>query len=109
MSATLDLDRRPASPPALQRLRATLFADWPSALVSSALLLVLGWAAWRLLRWGVLDAVVQPDPDACRAAAGACWGVVSEKARHGRPRDRVARRHRAHPSAAGATLSLIHI
>ena len=81
MDATLDLDRQPAPPPALQRLRVALFADLPSALVSTALLLLLGWAGWSLLRWGVLDAVTQPDPEACRSAAGACWGVVSEKAR----------------------------
>jgi general L-amino acid transport system permease protein len=63
------------------RLRESLFADASSSLISSALLLGLIWAAWEALRWGVLDAVVQPDASACRAAEGACWGVLVEKGR----------------------------
>lgn len=52
-----------------------------SWLAQGLLLLVCLWAGWRVLDWGVLQAVVQPDPDACRALEhrGACWGVVVEK------------------------------
>jgi general L-amino acid transport system permease protein len=63
------------------RWRHTLFGDVPSAIVSSVLLLLLGWAAFEALRWGVFDAILQPDAAACRAADGACWGVIVEKAR----------------------------
>ena len=78
MSAML----QPPAPPGLfARMRHTLFADAPSAVVSGILLLGLLWAAWHALRWGVIDAVAMPDAQACRAAEGACWGVIVEKAR----------------------------
>jgi general L-amino acid transport system permease protein len=45
--------------------------------------LLLGWLAFRLLNWGLVHAVFRPDAAACKALAheGACWGVISEKAR----------------------------
>jgi general L-amino acid transport system permease protein len=64
-----------------ERWLRTIFGDVPSAIVSGALLIGIGWAAWQALRWGVFDAVVRPDATACRAAEGACWGVIVEKAR----------------------------
>ena len=63
------------------RWRHTLFGDKPSAIVSTVLLLAIAWALWQALRWGVFDAVARPDVSACRAAEGACWGVIVEKAR----------------------------
>ncbi|EKE70652.1 MULTISPECIES: amino acid ABC transporter permease [Roseobacteraceae] len=54
---------------------------WQSlmTLVVAALLLRF---AWFVLKWGVIDAVFYtPDPDVCRAAAGACWAVIVEKHR----------------------------
>ena len=60
-------------------LRRDLFG---SPLRMAATLLVGALAAWALFnlsRWGVTNAVFRPDPEACRAAAGACWGVVAEK------------------------------
>jgi general L-amino acid transport system permease protein len=63
------------------RWRHTMFGDRPSAIVSTVLLLGIAWALWQALRWGVFDAVVRPDATACRAAEGACWGVIVEKAR----------------------------
>src|SRR5262245_13270946 len=71
----------PAAPPLITRLRRTLFGDAPSTLVSSILLLCLLWAAWHALHWGVIDAVLVRDSQACRNADGACWGVLVEKAR----------------------------
>jgi hypothetical protein len=65
----------------VQRLRASLFPDALSGLVTATMLLAALWAGWRLLAWGLLDAETAADPDACRAAAGACWGVVRDKYR----------------------------
>jgi general L-amino acid transport system permease protein len=36
---------------------------------------------WRFVDWAFLRAVWQPDPQACRAASGACWGFIVEKHR----------------------------
>src|SRR5262245_8540579 len=71
----------PLAPALGERLRRTLFPDLPSALVSGTLFLILAWALWELARWALLDAVVRPDSAACRAADGACWGVLLEKGR----------------------------
>ncbi len=71
----------PASAALGERLRHTLLGDTPSAIVSSVLLVGLVWAAWQALRWGVIDAVTLPDTKLCRAAEGACWGVLVEKGR----------------------------
>lgn len=77
--ATMLLPPKPMATAA--RLRALLFADTKTGLVSSALLALLAWALWRALYWGIFAAEVAPNPDVCRAAAGACWGVLVEKAR----------------------------
>ena len=47
------------------------------------LLLLLGLiaAAVPLAKWAFIDAVWRPDPAACRAAHGACWGFIVEKYR----------------------------
>jgi general L-amino acid transport system permease protein len=44
-------------------------------------LLLLGWVLWRVVDWGLLQAVFRPDLDTCKALGhqGACWGVVAEK------------------------------
>lgn len=54
-----------------------------SKLLSALGLLLLAWLGWRILDWGVLNAVFRPDAAACQALAhqGACWGVIAEKAR----------------------------
>lgn len=36
---------------------------------------------WGALRWAILDAVWQGPASACAAANGACWAVITEKAR----------------------------
>lgn len=55
-------------------------AAWLMTLLGLALMV---WLPWRVLDWGVLQAVFRIDPQACRAVGheGACWGVVLEKAR----------------------------
>jgi general L-amino acid transport system permease protein len=52
-------------------------------LASALGVLLLAWLAYRLLNWAVLQAVFSADPAACQALAhqGACWGVITEKAR----------------------------
>ena len=71
----------PLAPTLGARWRQTLFGDVPSGVVSGVLLLGIIWASWQALRWGVFDAVAKPDATACRAADGACWGVLVEKSR----------------------------
>jgi general L-amino acid transport system permease protein len=71
----------PLAPALRDRILRTLFGDRPSAVVSTVVLFVLVWAGWRLVRWGLIDAVFAADPPACRAAQGACWGVIVEKGR----------------------------
>jgi general L-amino acid transport system permease protein len=71
-----------APPPAagwLERLRTHFFYTPGAGIVSLAVAAVLGWLAARGLGWGVRDAVFAPDYQACRDAAGACWGFVAEK------------------------------
>ncbi len=71
----------PPSPGPLQRLRGRLFYSPAAGVVSLATLAALLWLAARLVDWGLLQAVLVPDPAACRAASGACWGFVTEKHR----------------------------
>ena len=49
--------------------------------LSLAAVVVLSAAALPFVRWALLDAVWRPDPAACRAAHGACWGFIVEKYR----------------------------
>ena len=64
-------------------LRANLFSSVPNALVSVLMLALLVWAAKAGIEWGVIHAVTAANAEACQAARGigACWGVVTEKAR----------------------------
>lgn len=54
-----------------------------SMAMSTFFWLALAYAGWRLLDWGVLNAVFRPDEAACHALerTGACWGVITEKIR----------------------------
>ena len=63
------------------RLRRTFFRDPASAVVTLAGLALLLWGAWAFVSWGLLHAVFAPDNQACRAASGACWGIIPEKYR----------------------------
>src|SRR5256885_1781898 len=84
MSAVLRAPALPVAPPRVplaQRLRASLFPDALSGLITATLLLAALWAGWKLLAWGLLDAETAANPNTCRAAAGACWGVVRDKYR----------------------------
>lgn len=60
-------------------LRADLFGN-PLRIAATLVVGVVGaWVIFHLLRWGVATAVFRADAEACRATAGACWGVVAEK------------------------------
>lgn len=67
-------------------LKANLFSNWWSALVTIALLWLLSRAVGGFVEWGVISAVWStPDggSTACRAVAGegACWALIGEKHR----------------------------
>lgn len=63
-------------------LRRHLFSSVPQTLLTLLLLAFLVTIGEKLIRWGVIDAVWQTsNPDVCRAAAGACWAVITEKHR----------------------------
>jgi general L-amino acid transport system permease protein len=62
-------------------LRENLFCGW----VNSLLTLLLVFLAWKTLPafidWAFLEAVWRPEPKACAASEGACWGFVAAKHR----------------------------
>lgn len=62
-----------------ERLRASCFYSPGASVVSVALGAVILFVVCALFKWAVLDAVWIPDVNACRKAAGACWGFVAEK------------------------------
>src|SRR5215468_7729454 len=61
--------------------RARLFNSWLNSILTLVLLAVMVWLLPKLISWAIIDAVFTPDPTACRAAKGACWGFIVEKFR----------------------------
>ena len=49
--------------------------------VTLLLIVLVAAALVPFVQWALLDAVWRPDPAACRAAHGACWGYIVEKHR----------------------------
>ncbi|HVR63752.1 MAG TPA: amino acid ABC transporter permease [Polyangia bacterium] len=70
-------------PPASSAWRRDLFGSPARAALTLGLAALAALVAERVLVWSIARAVFRPDADACRALdqAGACWGVVVEKAR----------------------------
>jgi len=62
-------------------LRENLFSGWVSSLATLVLFLLVGKGIAAFVDWAFLDAVWRADPQACRAKAGACWGLITEKHR----------------------------
>jgi general L-amino acid transport system permease protein len=62
-------------------LRDNLFSSVPNALLTLLVAFLLWRAIPPLIDWAFLDAVWSPNPSACRAAEGACWGFINEKHR----------------------------
>ena len=67
--------------PIARWLRANLFADKTSMLISLLLFSGVCYCLPTMLDWLLLKAVFRADALACRSAQGACWGVVAEKYR----------------------------
>src|SRR5690242_7307636 len=68
---------------ALAWLRRNLFADWISTVATLVIVGLLAYVIPDVFSWAVVHAVVKPDNELCREAAGvgACWGVIVEKYR----------------------------
>jgi general L-amino acid transport system permease protein len=64
-------------------LRRNLFSGPASSALTIVTGVLLALVLWSIFRWGVINAVWQPDFLACRALehGGACWGVIAEKFR----------------------------
>ena len=63
-------------------VRANLFGDRATGLMTLLLGGALLYAALQFFSWAVIRAAWLPDYDACRVeGVGACWGVVAEKYR----------------------------
>ena len=62
-------------------VKRNLFGDWLSSLTTLLLVTLVLYVLPHALNWGLLQAVVQANADACQQARGigACWGVVTEK------------------------------
>jgi general L-amino acid transport system permease protein len=70
---------QPRPPQLGRRWLAPLFGTPGNAALSLVGLAAIALLAPSVLRWAVLDAVFTGSRDDCQAAAGACWGFVSEK------------------------------
>jgi general L-amino acid transport system permease protein len=59
-----------------------LFGSWWEALVTVASMSFIGWGAFHLIRWGLVDSVWQADQSAaCQNTGGACWSVIHARYR----------------------------
>jgi general L-amino acid transport system permease protein len=62
-------------------LASNLFSSPLNSALTLLIMLVLALLVPKLLSWAIVNAVFAPDPQACRAAKGACWGFIVEKFR----------------------------
>jgi general L-amino acid transport system permease protein len=63
-------------------VRRRLFGSWWETLITLACLGFLGWAAFRLVRWGLIDSIWKADQSAaCHDVSGACWSVIHARYR----------------------------
>ncbi|TIV72027.1 MAG: amino acid ABC transporter permease [Mesorhizobium sp.] len=71
----------PPAPGALEDLRRRFFATPLQALLSLVSLAIMVLLAWKLLNWAIFSAVFTTSggPEACQAAAGACWSVIGAR------------------------------
>jgi len=61
--------------------RDNLFSSWGSSLATALIAVLLYKLLAAFVDWAFLEAVWRPDAKACRAAEGACWGLIAEKHR----------------------------
>jgi general L-amino acid transport system permease protein len=66
---------------AMKWLRENLFSGWLSASATLLILYLLWQSIPPFIDWAFLEAVWRPDPKACRATEGACWGFIADKHR----------------------------
>lgn len=71
----------PPAPGRLEDLRRRFFATPLQAVVSLACLTIMVLLVWKLLNWAIFSAVFTTSggPEACQAAAGACWSVIAAR------------------------------
>ncbi|TGQ53455.1 amino acid ABC transporter permease [Mesorhizobium sp. M1C.F.Ca.ET.193.01.1.1] len=71
----------PPAPGTLEDLRRRFFATPLQALLSLVSLAIMVLLAWKLLNWAIFSAVFTASggPEACQAAAGACWSVIAAR------------------------------
>jgi general L-amino acid transport system permease protein len=62
-------------------LKENLFSGWANSALTLLIVLLLWKTIPPFIDWAFLDAVWRPDPKACRASHGACWGFIAEKHR----------------------------
>jgi general L-amino acid transport system permease protein len=71
----------PPSPGKLEDLRRRFFATPLQAVMSLISLAIMAFIVWKLLNWAVFSSVFTTSggPEACQAAAGACWSVIAAR------------------------------
>ena len=71
----------PPPPTIAEDLKRRYFASPLQAIVSLLSLAVIAFVVWKVLNWAFLSAVFTASggPEACHAAAGACWSVITER------------------------------
>ncbi|OBQ90070.1 MAG: amino acid ABC transporter permease [Mesorhizobium sp.] len=71
----------PPAPGKLEDVRRRFFATPLQALLSLISLAIMAFVLWKLLNWAVFAAVFTTSggPEACQAAAGACWSVIAAR------------------------------
>lgn len=71
----------PPAPGRLEDLKRRFFVTPLQALLSLVSLAIMASLAWKLLNWAVFSAVFTTSggPEACQAAAGACWSVIAAR------------------------------
>ena len=71
----------PPAPSRLEDLKRRFFATPLQTLLSLVSLAIMIFVLWKLLDWAVFSAVFTTSggPEACQAAAGACWSVIAAR------------------------------
>jgi general L-amino acid transport system permease protein len=62
-------------------LRRNFFQSWWQGVITMLLVYFIFKILQSLIDWAFIDAVWRPDPRACRAGEGACWGFIADKHR----------------------------
>lgn len=63
----------------VMKLRENCFYSPAASVLSVVLGLIILAVVGYVFDWGIVNAVWDPNPAACREASGACWGFVAEK------------------------------